>query len=70
MTSDDDRALGFWLGGGCLYRLGPHLNLGISVRYTPAREVHLAGESRDGYSTNVGILIGWGSAAAKDKETK
>ena len=69
-TSDEDRAAGFWLGGGCVYRLGPHLNLGIALRVTPVRELNLDGEPRGGTSTSLGIVIGWGSAAAKDKETK
>ena len=46
-VSDDDDAVGFWIGGGVLFRLRPHLSLGVEGSFSYA-EVTLFGVDSNG----------------------
>ncbi len=56
--SDDDSAVGGWIGGGVLWRLGPRFNLGFSVRVSRA-EPELFGIDFESGGEFVGVALGW-----------
>jgi hypothetical protein len=56
--SDDDSAIGGWIGGGVLWRLGPRFNLGFSARVSRA-EPELFGIDAESGGEFVGVALGW-----------
>lgn len=56
-----DSTYGLWIGAGLSYRLGAQINLGLAARLEALGDVKLLGESRDGTSTHLGVILGWGS---------
>lgn len=57
-TSQDDSAVGAWLGVGVYVGLTPNLILGFDARYSQA-EVTLLGEQREAGGLNTGITVGF-----------
>ena len=64
---DSDHSWGFWLGGGFMFRAWSHLNLGIAARFEALRPFSIAGESRNGNSSSLGLVIGWGAKTESGK---
>jgi hypothetical protein len=59
----DDDAIGLWVDGGVLWRLGKRFNLGFEGRFTKAElEADIGGQSFDveGGGFHVGMLLGFG----------
>ncbi|HKY33736.1 MAG TPA: hypothetical protein VJV23_14495 [Candidatus Polarisedimenticolia bacterium] len=57
--SDDDQAIGPWVGGGVFWRLGSHVNLGIAARFSAAR-VEFQGDEVQAGGLHAGVLLGFG----------
>ena len=64
---DSDHSWGFWLGGGFMFRAGSHLNLGIAARFEALRPFSIDGDSRNGNSSSLGLVIGWGAKTESGK---
>ncbi len=56
--SEDDSAVGGWVGGGMYFGLTPHLNLGLDVRYSKA-EVTLFDKDREAGGLLAGVTAGY-----------
>ena len=56
--SDDDSAVGAWLGGGVRIELTPHFVLGLDVRYSEA-EVTLFDVDREAGGLSAGLTVGY-----------
>jgi hypothetical protein len=59
----DDDAMGLWVDGGVVWRLGKRFNLGFEGRFTKAElEADFGGESVDieGGGVHLGMLLGFG----------
>jgi hypothetical protein len=67
VENESDLTEGFWLGGGLFYRVGRNLNLGIAARATLMKDYRLFGADRNGSSTHLGFVIGWGAERATEK---
>ncbi|MGH9868076.1 MAG: hypothetical protein ACREAA_07935 [Candidatus Polarisedimenticolia bacterium] len=63
-TSDSDSGFGAWAGGGIFWRLGPYVNLGVSVRLSGAN-VEFRDEEAQAGGLHAGVLLGFGWPAAK-----
>lgn len=57
-VSDDDSAIGIWVGGGLYITLAEHLNLGFSMMYSQA-EVTLFDVDGEGGGLHYGVLLGY-----------
>ena len=57
-VSDDDRALGGWIGGGLYFELTSHINLGLDLRYSQA-EVTLFDLDREAGGIHAGVTAGY-----------
>ncbi len=64
---DSDHSWGFWLGGGFMFRAGSHLNLGVAARFEAIRPFSIAGDSRNGNATTLGLVVGWGAKTESGK---
>lgn len=67
IDTDSDNTWGFWMGGGFLFRIGSHLNLGAAVRWEATKNFSIAGAERNGNATIYGLVIGWGSRIEAEK---
>lgn len=56
-ASSENSGLGFWLGGGVLWVLGNHFNLGFDLRVSNA-SVTIAGVTANAGGGHAGILLG------------
>jgi opacity protein-like surface antigen len=56
--SEDDDAIGGWIGGGMYVGLTPHFNLGLDVRYSKA-EVTLFDKDREAGGMLAGVTAGY-----------
>ena len=56
--SEDDSAIGIWLGGGLLWVVEEHINIGVEAGYTKA-EVTILGIDAEGGGFRVGGLVGY-----------
>ena len=65
--SDQDRAYGFWLGGGLFFRIGAHLDLGMAVRFSALRDFKIFDGPRRGNATHIALTVGWGAQSAPEK---
>jgi len=57
-ASDDDKAMGFWFGGGLYLTLTEHFNLGLDFRQSKA-EVTLFGVDGKAGGTHAGVFVGY-----------
>ena len=57
-VSDDDTAMGIWIGGGVYWTISEHFNLGLDLRWSKA-EVTLFDEDGEAGGTHFGLLIGY-----------
>lgn len=57
-TSEDDSAMGFWVGGGVYWALTEHFNLGLELKVSSA-EITLAGLDVNAGGGHFGLLIGY-----------
>ena len=57
VTTDDDSATGYWLGGGIYWHLSKRFIMGVDVRYSDA-EVTLFGVDREAGGLYTNMLIG------------
>jgi len=57
-VSEDDSAIGFWLGGGVYWTLSEHFNLGMELKVSSA-EVTLFGVDANAGGGHFGLLIGY-----------
>jgi hypothetical protein len=64
---DRDSALGIWMGGGVFARLAEHLNLGVSARFTPGRDVFIHGQKKNAGTVIYGFVVGYAWGAPKKK---
>lgn len=60
-TGLEDEALGLWLAGGVVFRVGRHFDLGLDLRGSTAK-VKIAGVDLDAGGVYAGVLLGvrWG----------
>ena len=58
-TSESDSAAGLWMGGGVFWRLGPHVNLGLSARLSGAK-VNIRNEDLQTGGLHAGVVLGFG----------
>ncbi len=56
--SEDDSAMGFWLGGGVYWALSEHFNLGLELKSSYA-EINLFGLDGNAGGGHFGLLIGY-----------
>jgi len=56
-ASPSDSAVGFWLAGGVMYRIGKYFNLGVDLRYSRA-EVEIVGVEGEAGGVYLGALVG------------
>ena len=63
-TSETDSGVGAWAGAGIFWRLGPYVNLGVSVRLSGAKVEFRDDEAQAG-GLHAGVLLGFGWPAAK-----
>ena len=57
-VSDDDTALGLWIGGGVYWTPAEHFNIGLEAKYSNA-EVTLFGVDANAGGGHFGALIGY-----------
>ena len=57
-NSDDDAAVGYWAGGGLLWHIGAHVNLGLAVRFSGA-ETTLQGVDGESGGLHYGVAVGF-----------
>ena len=57
-VSDDDDAVGIWIGGGVYWTLAEHFNIGFDLRWSKA-EVTLFDVDAEAGGTHVGLLVGY-----------
>ena len=57
-VSDDDDAIGVWIGGGVYWTLAQHFNIGFDLRWSKA-EVTLFGIDAEAGGSHVGLLVGY-----------
>jgi hypothetical protein len=57
-TTQDDRAVGGWVGAGMYYEINPRFVLGFDVRFSHG-EVNLFGKERDAGGIHAGITGGY-----------
>src|SRR4030095_694130 len=67
VESSSDNAYGLWLGGGIFYRIGHNFNLGIAARASLMTSYRIFGVDRNGNSTHIGVVIGWGAERGGEK---
>lgn len=56
--SDDDTAMGIWIGGGVYWTVSEHFNIGLDLKWSKA-EVTLFDEDFEAGGTHFGLLIGY-----------
>ena len=56
--SDDDKAMGFWIGGGIYWTLTEHFNIGFNLRWSKA-EINLFDVDTEAGGTHAGLLVGY-----------
>ena len=61
VTKSSDRSYGWFFGGNAFYRVGPQLNIGVALHFTPTIDVHINGERLSANATHFGLIIGWGA---------
>lgn len=57
-VSDDDDAIGIWIGGGVYWTLAGHFNLGFNLRWSKA-EVTLFGVDSEAGGIHAGLFLGF-----------
>jgi hypothetical protein len=57
-VSEDDDAIGIWIGGGVYWTLAEHFNIGFDLRWSKA-EVTLYGVDGEAGGTHAGFLLGY-----------
>ncbi len=57
---DTDQSFGYYFGGGALFRIGKHFNLGADLRWIAGGEVELFETEFDTDSFTASVLIGYG----------
>lgn len=56
--SEDDSAVGFWIGGGVYWTLGEHFNLGLELKFSSA-EITIFDVDVNAGGGHFGLLIGY-----------
>jgi opacity protein-like surface antigen len=59
-VDDDDQSAGFYAGGGAIFRVAPHVDVGFDFRWIGATDIELFDTEGDADNFSAGILIGYG----------